>query len=102
MIQGTTQRKKSKANHSSHRITIVLIIKHTVNMPKTHKKTKPIINKSEVARRMGVSSMYVGLLLTGKRGNAERLRQIEEIVHSELRNFKLHHTHSQINAVAVK
>ncbi|KAB2967546.1 helix-turn-helix domain-containing protein [Zoogloea sp.] len=55
---------------------------------KTPLKIKPIINKSEIARRIGITPQYVGQLLNGKRHNAERIQQIERVIHSELRNFK--------------
>ncbi len=51
-------------------------------------KQKSIINKAEVGRILGVSRQYVGQLLNGRRHNAERIAQIEQVIHSELGNFK--------------
>jgi DNA-binding transcriptional regulator YdaS (Cro superfamily) len=57
-------------------------------MTKSKHKIKPIVNKAEIARRIGLSKQYVGQLLNGKRHNAARIREIESVIHSELHNFK--------------
>lgn len=57
-------------------------------MTKTRRKIKSIINKAEIARRLGFTRQYVGQLLNGKRHNADRIREIEAVIHGELRNFK--------------
>lgn len=57
-------------------------------MKKTRSKIKPIINKSEIARRLNLTPQYVGQLLNGKRHNQERIREIESVIHNELHNFK--------------
>ncbi|NUN68860.1 MAG: helix-turn-helix domain-containing protein [Bacteroidetes bacterium] len=55
---------------------------------KSKNKIKPIVNNAEIARRLGITRQYVGQLLNGKRHNAERIRDIEALIHGELRNFK--------------
>ncbi len=55
---------------------------------KVKHKIKPIVNNAEIARRLGITRQYVGQLLNGKRHNAERIRDIEALIHGELRNFK--------------
>ncbi len=60
-------------------------------MRKRHPKIKSIINKSEIARRLKLTPQYVGQLLSGKRTNAMRLKQISEVVNSELHRFSISH-----------
>lgn len=62
--------------------------KHGKNIMKSKLKIKPIVNKAEIARRLGLSRQYVGQLLNGRRHNAERIQEIERVIHSELHNFK--------------
>jgi hypothetical protein len=59
-------------------------------MKKTHTKIKPIINYSEIGRRLGITPQYVGQLLDpkNKRKNPERIKSIRDLVHNELQNFK--------------
>lgn len=54
-------------------------------MAKRGNKIKSIINKSEIARRLGLSPQYVGQLLNGKRKSAKRLQQINDLIKSALK-----------------
>ncbi len=50
-------------------------------------KSKPrrnLINRAEVARRLGLSTAYVGMLFRGERKSVKRLKQIEDLVLAEL------------------
>jgi len=60
-------------------------------MTKTRSKIKPIINKSEIARRLQLTPQYVGQLLNPndkKRKNPDRLKAIGDLIHSELHLYK--------------
>lgn len=59
-------------------------------MPKSRSKIKPIINKAEVARRLGLTRQYVGQLLNpkNKRKNPKRLSEISKLIHEELHELK--------------
>jgi transcriptional regulator with XRE-family HTH domain len=57
-------------------------------MKKSSSKIKPIINKAEIGRRIGISRQYVGQLLNGKRHNVDRIREIETVIHKELHLYK--------------
>lgn len=50
-------------------------------------KSKPhrcLINRAEVARRLGLSTAYVGMLFRGERKSVKRLKEIEDLVLEEL------------------
>ncbi len=56
-------------------------------MQKENAKIKPgkyLINRSEVARKLGVSSRYINMLFRGERTNPKRLAQIKKLIHDEL------------------
>lgn len=48
------------------------------------KPRKHLINHAEVARRLGLSPAYVGMLFRGERKNVKRLKEIEDLVLDEL------------------
>lgn len=50
-------------------------------------KVNPILNRSQIAKRMGVSHTYVIQLLHGKRKTESRRKQIKDIVREELRGL---------------
>ena len=43
-----------------------------------------LINRAEVARRLGVTAAYVDMLFRGERKNVKRLREIQDLVLDEL------------------
>lgn len=57
-------------------------------MAKTMKKIKRIVNQSELARRIGVTPQYIGMLMSGKRTNRKRIAQIQEILSRELNGIR--------------
>lgn len=48
------------------------------------KVEKHLINRTEVARRLGLSPSYVCALLKGEEKNVERMEQIEDLIIEEL------------------
>ena len=46
-------------------------------------KTMPLVNKAEIARRLGISRSYVSLLLSGKRKNKSYLLKIDQLLTKE-------------------
>jgi len=59
------------------------IVKKTVNensMQETIVKNPKLINFSEIARQMNVSSEYIRLIMCGKRKSAKRIDQIKNII----------------------
>ncbi len=56
-------------------------------MQKENAKIKPgryLINRAEVARKLGVSSRYINMLFRGQRQNPKRLAQIKKLISDEL------------------
>lgn len=53
-------------------------------MNKSFKRIKPLINQSELARRMKVTPRYVGMLISGERTAENRIDQIKKILAKEL------------------
>lgn len=56
-------------------------------MQKGNAKIKPgryLINRAEVARKLGVSSRYISMLFRGERKNRKRLMQIKKLIREEL------------------
>ena len=53
-------------------------------MAKDLTKIKPIINATEVARRLKLSQSYISRLLANKRKNIRRQQQIRELITAEL------------------
>jgi len=51
-------------------------------------KIKRLINQSEIARRLDIDRSYVSLLLTGKRKNEKRIKQIKSIIVKELNRLR--------------
>ena len=49
------------------------------------KINKRLINKSEIARILGISQPYISLLLSGKRKNEYWLQRIIEILNKEIK-----------------
>jgi len=49
------------------------------------KINKRLINKSEIARILGISQPYILLLLSGKRKNKYWLKRIYEIINKEIK-----------------
>lgn len=49
------------------------------------KINKRLINKSEIARILGISQPYISLLLSGKRKNKYWLQRIIEILNKEIK-----------------
>jgi transcriptional regulator with XRE-family HTH domain len=56
-------------------------------MHKKRQKSNAILNRAEIARRLGVSRSYVSLLLCGKRTNSDRQEQIRRIVLSDTKGL---------------
>ena len=54
----------------------------------SHKITMPLINKAEIARRLGISRPYVSQLLSGKRKNERQLKRIERLLTKEFSSGK--------------
>lgn len=52
---------------------------------KIMKINKRLINKSEIARMLGISQPYISLLLSGKRKNEYLLQRILEILSKEIK-----------------
>ena len=52
---------------------------------KIMKINKRLINKSEIARILGISQPYISLLLSGKRKNEYWLQRIIEILNKEIK-----------------
>jgi len=50
-------------------------------------KIRPLMNLSEVARRLGVTEQYVGQLFSGVRNSEKRLRQIRKMLKREFREI---------------
>ena len=48
------------------------------------KPRKHLINRAEVARRLGITQAYVDMLFRGERKNLKRLREIQDLVLDEL------------------
>ncbi|MEP0860595.1 MAG: hypothetical protein HRF52_04055 [Ignavibacterium sp.] len=44
------------------------------------KVDRKLVNKAEIARRLGISGAYVHYLLTGKRKNDQLLEKIKELI----------------------
>jgi len=53
-------------------------------MTKNFAKIKPMVNQSEIARRLHVDKSYVGLLFSGKRKSKKRIEQIRKMLLKEL------------------
>lgn len=49
------------------------------------KINKRLINKSEIARILGISQPYISLLLSGKRKNKYWLKRIYEVINKEIK-----------------
>lgn len=45
-----------------------------------HRIDTSLVNKSEIARRMGVSPAYICMLLSGKRKSESKLKAIKAII----------------------
>lgn len=56
-------------------------------MSRRRVKVNPILNRSQIAKRMGVSHTYVIQLLNGKRTTASRRKEIKDILREELRGL---------------
>jgi|GEM_PF-2445045 len=61
-----------------------------MNEQKTDKKMsnplpriKHLVNQAEIARRIGVSERYAGLLISGDRNSVKRIKQIIKIMSAE-------------------
>ena len=48
------------------------------------KSRRHLINRAEVARRLGITQAYVDMLFRGERKNLKRLREIQDLVLDEL------------------
>lgn len=66
---------------------IMLVKKHRTNMDKSLEKIKPLLNLTEIGRRLGVSQQYMWLLFNGKRRSYKRFRQIQRILRQEIYDF---------------
>ncbi len=47
-------------------------------------KNGKLVNKSEIARRIGISRSYVSLLISGKRKSKKYEKAIRKIINNEL------------------
>ena len=48
-------------------------------------RNKPLVNYSEVARRLGIHPSYVSKLMNGTRVSVRRMKQIDDLLHKEFR-----------------
>jgi transcriptional regulator with XRE-family HTH domain len=58
-----------------------------MNNPKKNilKFDSRIVNKSQIARKLGLSRSYVVMLLSGERTNPERIQEIKNLLQKELK-----------------